>query len=151
MGYLGPSATFVRRGGEEGLSRPPSPDTRAQVQSLLPRQGLLPRSSPGQVPRSIDRGVLANQMFSEIIFGCDANPVSNLKTLRHCHATDCKSLFDAASAANFNTEEKRVGLTIRAVQETIAPQDMRWVPTTAMWADGLTKVSDSLRETFRNW
>ncbi|CAE7445643.1 RE2 [Symbiodinium sp. CCMP2592] len=100
---------------------------------------------------SIDRGVLANQMFSEIIFGCEANPVTNLKTLRHCHATDCKSLYDAAIAANFNTEEKRVGLTIRAVQETIAPQDMRWVPTTAMWADGLTKVSDSLRETFRNW
>ncbi|CAE7029534.1 RE2 [Symbiodinium sp. CCMP2592] len=100
---------------------------------------------------SIDRGVLANQMFSEIIFGCEANPVTNLKTLRHCHATDCKSLYDAAIAANFNTEENRVGLAIRAVQETIAPQDMRWVPTTAMWADGLTKVSDSLRETFRNW
>ena len=28
---------------------------------------------------------------------------------------------------------------------------MKVVPTTAMHADGLTKISDSLCETFRNW
>ena len=100
---------------------------------------------------SIDRGVMTNQMFSEIIFGRDANPLSNLKLLRHLHATDCKSLYDATIAANFNTQEKRVGLTIRAIQETISPADMRWVPTTAMWADGLTKVNDALRSTFLDW
>ncbi|CAL1130222.1 unnamed protein product [Cladocopium goreaui] len=74
---------------------------------------------------AIDRGVFANKMFSQIVFGAKANPLTNLKTLRQCHATDCKSLYDAALAANFNTEEKRVGLTIRSVQETIPPSDMR--------------------------
>eukprot|EP00435_Cladocopium_sp_Y103_P056706 s1320_g19.t1 len=100
---------------------------------------------------AIDRGVFANQMFSQIIFGAEANPLTNLKTLRHCHATDCKSLYDAAIAANFNTEEKRAGLAIRAAQETIPPSDMRWVPTTAMWADGLTKADDGLRSVFLDW
>ena len=89
---------------------------------------------------AIDRGVFANQMFSQIVFGAKANPLTNLKTLRHCHATDCKSLYDAAIAANFNTEEKRVGLTIRAVQETIPPSDMRWVPTIAMGPCGLMEL-----------
>jgi len=89
---------------------------------------------------AIDRGVFANKMFSQIVFGAKANPLTNLKTLRQCHATDCKSLYDAALAANFNTEEKRVGLTIRSVQETIPPSDMRWVPTTAMGPCGLMEL-----------
>ena len=45
-------------------------------------------------------------------------------------------------------QEKRVGLTIRAVQETTPPSDMLWIPTAAMWADGLTKANDSLRAVF---
>ena len=96
----------------------------------------------------IDRGVFANQMFSQIVFGAEANPLTNLKTLKQCHATDCKCLYDAAIAANFNTEEKRVGLTIRAVQETILPSVMRWVPTTAMWAE---KANAGLRAVFLDW
>lgn len=101
---------------------------------------------------AIDRGVLVNQSLCELIFGEHASPIRrDAQLLRHLHATDCKSLYDAAIAANFQTEEKRVGLTIRSVQETIAPSDMRWVPTTAMWADGLTKASDSLRAVFLDW
>ena len=100
---------------------------------------------------AIDRGVYTNQSLCELIFGEKASPLSNPQFLRHLHATDCKSLFDAAIAANFQTEEKRVGLTIRPIQETVGPQDMRWVPTGSMHADGLTKASDTLRQQFLEW
>ena len=100
---------------------------------------------------AIDRGVYVNQCLCELIFGAKASPLSNPQYLRHLHATDCKSLFDATIAANFQTEEKRVGLTIRSIQETVAPTDMRWVPTGAMHADGLTKVADWLRSQFLDW
>ena len=46
-------------------------------------------------------------MFSNIIFWKDAKTVSNFETLRRCHATACKSLYDAPIAANFNTEEEK--------------------------------------------
>ena len=100
---------------------------------------------------AIDRGVYVNQCLCELIFGANASPLSNPQYLRHLHATDCKSLFEATIAANFQTEEKRVGLTIRSIPETIAPTDMRWVPTGAMHADGLTKVADWLRSQFLDW
>lgn len=62
---------------------------------------------------AIDRGVLVNQSLCELIFGERASPVKrDAQLLRHLHATDCKSLYDAAIAANFQTEEKRVGLTL---------------------------------------
>ena len=100
---------------------------------------------------AIDRGVYVNQCLCELIFGANASPLSNPQYLRHLHATDCKSLFDAIIASNFQTEEKRVGLTVRSIQETIGPNDMRWVPTGAMHADGLTKIADWLRAQFLDW
>ena len=76
---------------------------------------------------AIDRASLANAMLTEIITG---DPI--LKTgplLKHAHATDCRSLYDAVISANPNTEEERVLLTVRAIQEAIDVKLFRWVPT----------------------
>ena len=98
---------------------------------------------------AIDRASLANAMLTEIITG---DPI--LKTgplLKHAHATDCRSLYDAVISANPNTEEKRVLLTVRAIQEAIDVKLFRWVPTGYMVADVLTKESEQLRWAFLPW
>eukprot|EP00435_Cladocopium_sp_Y103_P068491 s386_g31.t1 len=98
---------------------------------------------------AIDRAALVNSMLTELFTG-----ESVLKTgpkLKHVHATDCRSLFGSVIASNPSTEEKRVLLTIRAVQEAIDTKLFRWIPTTQMVADVLTKDSEPLRWAFLQW
>ena len=98
---------------------------------------------------AIDRAHLVNAMLTEILTGdsiLDTGPI-----LKHAHATDCRSLFDSVISSNPNTEEKRVLLTIRAIQEALDPKMIRWVPTDKMIADILTKDSDNLRWSFLPW
>ena len=98
---------------------------------------------------AIDRAYHTNCMMTEIISG---QPV--LKTgpkLLHVHATDCRSLFDAVISANPSTEEKRVLMAVRAIEEALDPKWFRWVPTGLMVADVLTKDSDALRWAFLPW
>ena len=98
---------------------------------------------------AIDRAALVNSILTELFTG-----ESILKTgpkLPHVHATDCRSLFDSVIASNPSTEEKLVLLTIRAIQEAIDTKLFRWVPTTQMVADVLTKDSDQLRWSFLQW
>eukprot|EP00435_Cladocopium_sp_Y103_P018607 s2140_g4.t1 len=99
---------------------------------------------------AVDRTHLVNAMLTEILTGesiLDTGPI-----LKHAHGTDyCRSLFDSVISSNPNTEEKRVLLTIRAIQEALDPKMMRWVPTDKMIADVLTKDSDNLRWSFLPW
>ena len=98
---------------------------------------------------AINRAYYTNCVMTEIISG---EPV--VKTgpkLLHVHATDCRSLFDAVISANPSTEEKRVLMAVRAIQEALDPKWFRWVPTGLMVADVLTKDSDALRWAFLPW
>jgi len=98
---------------------------------------------------AIDRAHHVNATLTEILTGdsiLNTGPI-----LKHAHATDCRSLFDSVISSNPNTEEKRVLLTIRAIQEALDSKMMRWVPTDKMIADILTKDSDNLRWSFLPW
>ena len=72
---------------------------------------------------AIDRGVYVNQCLCELIFGAKASPLSNPQYLRHLHATDCKSLFDAIIASNFQTEEN-LGNHSASKTEAISPRTL---------------------------
>ena len=67
--------------------------------------------------------------------------------------TDCKSLFDLATRTAIPTcEEYRTTLEVLLIRERCAEHaHFRWLPTTLMLADALTKVMDSdlLRTTLR--
>ena len=86
---------------------------------------------------AIDRAYHTNCVMTEIISGEKTGP-----KLLHVHATVCRSLFDAVISANPSTEEKRVLMAVRAIQEALDPKWFRWVPTGLMVADVLTKDSD---------
>ena len=98
---------------------------------------------------AIDRASLANSMLTELLTG--ESVIKTGPKLQHAHATDCRSLFDAVISSNPNTEEKRVLLTVRAIQEAIDTRLMRWVPATMMVADVLTKDAEALRWAFLPW
>jgi hypothetical protein len=72
---------------------------------------------------AIDRGVYVNQCLCEVLFGANASPLSNPQYLRHLHATDCKSLFDAIIASNFQTEEN-LGNHSASKTEAISPRTL---------------------------
>ena len=50
-----------------------------------------------------------------------------------------------------NTTEKRSLVNIRAMQESLKPEQYHWVPTGLMVADGLTKLDPKLRLEFLTW
>ena len=97
----------------------------------------------------VDRATMINSYLSEILI--DEKSHESSPMLDHRHATDCKSLYDAAVRQNPSLEEKRLLLTIRSIQEYVEPKDVHWVPTDLMFADGLTKIDKKLRLMFRNW
>lgn len=42
-------------------------------------------------------------------------------------------------------------VSIRAIQETVFGDNIRWIPTRFQFADGLTKVEEKLCRTFAAW
>ncbi|CAJ1364137.1 unnamed protein product [Effrenium voratum] len=96
-----------------------------------------------------DRAAYLNMMLSELLYNEPAHRIGC--RLANLQATDAKSLYDCIVAEGKTTSDKRSMVNIRAIQETVAPSAMRWVPTQVMWADGLTKVDPVLRERFRAW
>ncbi len=62
--------------------------------------------------------------------------------------TDCKSLYDAVRRLSTSLKEKRVQIDVTSIRET-ASRNIRWVPTLAMLADGLTKRCPKLRNLLR--
>ena len=66
-------------------------------------------------------------------------------------AVDAKSLYDALLSPAPNLNDKRTLVSVRAVQETLASNDVKWVPTRFQFSDGLTKVDPNLTLLFRQW
>ena len=96
-----------------------------------------------------DRAAYANMMLSEILYNIPAHRAGCKLNFAEC--TDAKSLYDCITNEAPNTTDKRSLINIRAVQETVAAKDYHWVPTTLMFADGLTKYDPKLREIFSCW
>ena len=98
---------------------------------------------------SVDRCMYLAYLLSEMLQNC---PSFQLETLpRTLHVTDCKSLYDCVAAENPSTEEKRVIISIRAIQDHVARDQIHWVPTELQWADGLTKTCVKLMSNFQSW
>ena len=96
-----------------------------------------------------DRSYYLNLFLGEFLYDIPAHKVS--RRLSSCHAVDARSLFDAVISENPNLADKRTLVAVRSIQDTISSNEIRWCPTTYQWADGLTKVCDKLRQTFRSW
>ena len=96
-----------------------------------------------------DRGAFANMWLSEVLYNMPAHRVG--QRLPSKQVTDAKSLYDAVIAENPRLTDRRSLVNIRAIQESVKPEQMHWIPTTIMWADGLTKCDPKLRETLMRW
>ena len=88
-------------------------------------------------------------MLSELLYYEKAHKIGC--KLDNLQATDSKSLYGAVVAVNPNLTDKRSLVNVRAIQEVITPQQTRWVPTNLMHADGLTKLSATLRQGLLDW
>ncbi|CAK9031626.1 unnamed protein product, partial [Durusdinium trenchii] len=96
-----------------------------------------------------DRGSYLNMFLSELTHRCPAHQAG--LRLNYLQATDSKSLYDAVVQPNPSLTDRRSLVNVRAMQETLTPLNMHWVPTWLQFSDGLTKASTVLRATFRKW
>ena len=99
----------------------------------------------------VDRAYYTNMVLMEILTGTKAHKDSERRRLTQLQVTDCRSLFDAISAENPRTTEKRTYIDIRSIQEFVGPKTIHWTPTHVMWADGLTKATKQLRQVMADW
>ena len=60
--------------------------------------------------------------------------------------TDCRSLYDAVKKVQGSLEEKRTMIDLLSIKEHVGDDGLRWVPTTEMHADPLTKIDRQLLE-----
>ena len=96
-----------------------------------------------------DRSAYINMLASELLYCSPAHRLG--PRLDFVQATDAKSLYDAVVATNPNLTDKRSLVNVRAIQESVSGNQMHWLPTRLQFADGLTKVSETLRSFFRSW
>ena len=96
-----------------------------------------------------DRAAYLNMLLSPILYQQPAHRVGC--KLSYLQVTDAKSLYDTIVSPNPSLSDKRSLVNIRAIQETVSPQQVHWVPTYLMFADGLTKISATLRQTMTEW
>ena len=99
----------------------------------------------------VDRAYFVNVTLAEILTGVPPHKDPEKWKLQQLQVTDCRSLFDAVSAENPRTTEKRTYVDIRSIQEFIGVETIFWTPTQLMFADGLTKSTKALREAFAKW
>ena len=95
-----------------------------------------------------DRCVFTNYFMTHLLWPEVAN--DQLK-MSHLQATDCRSLYDAVISPAPSLTEKRTIVTVMSIQDYLKEEQVRWVPTDAMWADALTKVDVTLIERFQRW
>ena len=100
---------------------------------------------------SVDRSSLLNYQLSELLLNRPALHIASSELLRMIQVTDCRSLYDVLVSENPRTEDKRTIVTIRSAQQFLSRQNVFWVPTALMFADGLTKVSTQLMLDFFEW
>ena len=96
-----------------------------------------------------DRGSYVNLFLGEILYNVPAHRCQN--KLLHLHVVDAKSLYDVVLSETPNLTDKRSLVNVRAIQEVISGEQMRWVPTHLQWADGLTKQSEELQIKTHLW
>eukprot|EP00435_Cladocopium_sp_Y103_P069341 s209_g33.t1 len=96
-----------------------------------------------------DRAAFVSMFGSEFLFQQPAHRVGARMPI--IAAVDAKSLYDALLSPAPNLNDKRTLVSVRAVQETLASNDVKWVPTRFQFADGLTKVDKNLMLLFRQW
>ena len=96
-----------------------------------------------------DRSSYINMYLSEMVHLQPAHRVG--MRLAFLQATDAKSLFDSVVSPNTMTNDKRTMVSIRAIQETVSSETIRWVPTRFQFSDGLTKIDEKLRLNFSKW
>ena len=91
-----------------------------------------------------DRASFANLCLSELFTGQQA--LKAPPVFPNVQVTDAKSLYDTVIAENPAVCDKRSLINIRSIQQSVKPEDYRWVPTSLMAADGLTKLDWKLTE-----
>ena len=96
-----------------------------------------------------DRGAYINMFLSELLFNEPAHRVT--PRLTQLAVTDAKSLYDCVISDSPNLTDKRSLVNIRAIQEVVPGSNFHWVPTSLMWADGLTKASKELQQSLHEW
>ena len=96
-----------------------------------------------------DRSAYVNMHLSEFIHLAPAHRVG--VRLASLQGTDAKSLYDAVVSPKTITNDKRTMVLIRAIQETVSGENIRWVPARFQFSDGLTKLDEKLRLNFVRW
>ena len=98
---------------------------------------------------AVDRCCYINAYITELLY--DQKEPLGARLLKQLQVTDCRSLYDAVLAPNPVLSEKRTVIQVRSIQEYVQGKDLRWTPTTVMWADGLTKSAPELLSLFQAW
>ena len=96
-----------------------------------------------------DRGCFLNMFISELLYNIPAHRCQH--RLLHLHVVDAKSLYDVVVSDTPNLADKRSLVNIRAIQEVVDGERIRWVPTQVQWAHGLTKHSAELQLVLHDW
>lgn len=98
---------------------------------------------------SVDRSSFVNLMLSEMLQRIPSFRITS--PLRMLQVTDCKSLYDSLVAENPSVDDKRTVISVRSIQQYITRECTHWVPTYAMFADGLTKRAAGLMTELYKW
>ena len=122
-------------------------DWRSGKSSRVCRSTLTAEAMPAD--EAVDRSTYLNLYLSEVLTGTPAHRVRPV--FRHLHVTDAKSLYDVLESESPNLTDKRSLVNVRAVQEVVREENVHWVPTHFMRADGLTKMSGFLLEELHKW
>ncbi|CAK0858169.1 unnamed protein product, partial [Prorocentrum cordatum] len=92
----------------------------------------------------VDYASYLSKFLSEMLTGRPAGrhpPIFEVITV-----TDCKSLYDALHQLTPSLSEKRIAIDVISIRDEVKVKNVRWIPTTHMIADGMTKEDPKLRE-----
>ena len=100
----------------------------------------------------VDRAHYVLLVLNELLTGTAFHRDPKKWKLQQPQVTDCRSLFDAVSAENPRTAEKRTHVYRHQVDPGVHNSSTSfWCPTNLMWADGLTKCTRQLRDDMAAW
>ena len=97
----------------------------------------------------VDYASYLSKFMSEMLTGRPAGRNSSL--LDVITVTDCKSLYDALLQLTPSLAEKRTVIDVISIRDKVSVKNVRWIPTTHMIADGMTKEDAELRETLTSF
>jgi hypothetical protein len=97
-----------------------------------------------------DHGYYLAAILSEALF-CEKPSGTRRPKIEVYVLTDCKSLYDSLLRLSPSVQDKRTQIELASIREMISQDGLRWIPTTEMQADGLTKRNPQLRENLRRY